>query len=78
MPDHPDHLFRPIEDTSTVSSGALNWYKLIRTMEEFRRVTGLGLASTWAYVHRGEYHEALADLEAAVKRWERGRSGRRR
>lgn len=78
MPDHPDQPFQPVEDSGGVSSGALNWYKLIKAMEEFRRVTGHGLATTWAYVHRSEYHEAVADFEAVVARWERSRSGRRK
>lgn len=78
LPDHPEYLYRPVEDREEPRSGALNWYLLIKAMEEFRRVTGSPLTEAWQHVQRAEYHEAVAVFETAVQRWHKARSTRRR
>jgi hypothetical protein len=78
LADSPDHSFRPIEDDEGRASGALNWYVLIKSMEEFRRVTGNPLTDAWEHVHRAEYHEAISVFDVVVERWRRSRSARHR
>ena len=78
LPDSPAHPFRPIEDDAGPTSGALNWYLLIRALEEFRRVTGQPLPEAWEHVRRAEYHEACAVFDTAVQRWRRAQAPRRR
>lgn len=78
LPDHPEYLFRPVEDRDEARSGALNWYLLIRAMEEFRRITGSPLTDAWRHVERAEYHEACMVFDVQVQRWRKARSSRRR
>jgi hypothetical protein len=78
LPDHPEFLFHPVEDRDEARSGALNWYLLIRAMEEFSRVTGSPLADAWEHVRRAEYHEACTVFDVSVQRWRKARSARRR
>jgi hypothetical protein len=78
LADSPDHLFRPVEDGGGPASGALNWYLLIKSMEEFRRVTGNPLTEAWEHVHRAEYHEAVGVFDVVVQRWRRSRAARHR
>lgn len=48
----------------------VQWYLLIREMEEFRGRTGWGLASTWGYVHAGDLESARRSFETAKRAWE--------
>lgn len=54
-------------------SQAVLWWRLINEAEELRVRTGWGLAGVWARIHRGEYAEARAHLDAATDRAEGSR-----
>lgn len=49
-----------------VESEAMDWYRLILDAELFRARTGWGLAGTWGHIHRGEYEQARASLDAMI------------
>ncbi len=55
-------------DLPGVMSRPVEWYVLIREMEEFREATGYGLATVWRFVHWGNYEEArsLFDVNADI------------
>jgi hypothetical protein len=48
-------------------SRPVQWYQLIKEMEEFREQTGWGLAETWGFVHRGDYDAARASFDRVVE-----------
>lgn len=39
-------------------SQPVKWWLLISAMEDFSSHTGMGLASVWGHVHRGDYEAA--------------------
>jgi hypothetical protein len=47
----------------------VEWYVLIRDLEEFRERTGWGLAATWGLVHRRQYEKARAHFDEFVAQW---------
>lgn len=62
--------FIPIEveigDAELPASELVRWYVLIRDAEDVRRVTGMGLASVWRWIHQCNYAAARAEMDRVL------------
>lgn len=61
-----------LADAPTLDNDPVRWWRLITEAEGLRARTGLGLASFWTLVHRGDYAKARAALDALPGSGERG------
>lgn len=60
--------FVPIEkELGLKATPPVEWYALIREMEEFRERTGMGLAGSWTYVHQENYKAARNSFDQTVR-----------
>lgn len=62
-------LYKNLYDPPGNCIGVL-WYRLIRDVEQFNSVSGLGMANVWHLIHMDDYDGARKLFDRIVSDWQ--------